>query len=637
MGIFDSIKSAFSKLFGNIQTIKYDDTAITTDIQNYPLSLGKNYEARLKTIVDNIHHVYNTANEKEFTIGIIGDFTVGKSTFVNAILGERIAPVSVNPCTAIITKIKYGKKPNAIVHYDDGREVQMTYEEFMNYSAFNLNDFKEREKYGEIKRFKGISYATIYAKSDFLKANNLCLVDTLGLSAHDSDNKKTIESIRDSIAVVYICEERGLTVHDTDFISTYLSPEKENFFLCINRIDLVRRSERKEISKLVKLKIDEVVKKLSKSNIEFPSSRIYQVSSLYQEFANGYTDNDDYRGDIDYQKESGFLQIMGDICDYVKTNANEARKQAIRKQLCESARHMEILMNLRKNEIDSMVSACKNQINDIEIRIQRLCKQIEYTNSLFENLKQNIAILLPNLYSHFTHNVNKEWDMEIHYLAYRFSFGVGDYLGLEKDIFALKLNVFKSMKDSRYAKLKSLAPVVNATIKHLQTILQPILDELSQQVKKMINDFEVKYSYETIFKKQTESLSIPFSIKTETPNVVIDAMYRAAAQAAIESTWVKNKTRKLKMLDAAKEEALKAMAQPFNQQINLSFQKVAKTLASCNTLAIEHETKEMYMLKSKLSKLNAEICSLERQWEKENFYFTRMKSLLSTPFAEIRP
>lgn len=286
-------------------------------------------------------------------------------------------------------------------------------------------------------------------------------------------------------------------------------------------------------------------------------------------------------------------------------------------------------MNLRKKEIEGMTAANKSKIESIEIMIQELSKQIAYINSLFENLKQSISILLPNLYSRFVQYVNKDWYMEELFLANKFSFGVSDYLGLEKDIFALKLNVFKSMKDSRYAKLESLNPVVDATTAHLQTILQPILGELSQQIKIKIHDFTAKYSYEAIFKKQADLLRISFDNNIETPNVVINAMYRAAAQAAIESTWIKDKTRKLKMLDAAKEEALKFMEQPFNRQINQTYQKIERSIAMCNNMAINHETREMDMLKFKKSKLNAEMCSLEKQWQAEKTYFTRMKVTMS--------
>ncbi|WLR56613.1 dynamin family protein [Mesobacillus subterraneus] len=44
--------------------------------------------------------------EREFTVALFGAFSAGKSSFANALVGERILPVSPNPTTAAINKIK---------------------------------------------------------------------------------------------------------------------------------------------------------------------------------------------------------------------------------------------------------------------------------------------------------------------------------------------------------------------------------------------------------------------------------------------------------------------------------------------------------------------------------------------------
>src|SRR5665647_930059 len=41
-----------------------------------------------------------------FTVALFGAFSAGKSSFANALLGERVLPVSPNPMTAAISKIK---------------------------------------------------------------------------------------------------------------------------------------------------------------------------------------------------------------------------------------------------------------------------------------------------------------------------------------------------------------------------------------------------------------------------------------------------------------------------------------------------------------------------------------------------
>lgn len=325
MGFFDIIKKKINQLFGFALNIKYEDKELLAAFSSYPASLGENLISHIRKLSDDTHQVYNAANNKEFTIGVIGDFSVGKSTFVNALLGDRVVPVSATPCTAIITKIKYGKKPKAVVVYSDNRKIEMSYEDFITFSSFNISDFEERKYSEEIERFKDIKYAIIYIKSNFLKQNNLCIVDTLGLSADEADNKKTIASIKDAIAIIYICAERGLSERDTDFISTYLNIDNEDLFFCVNRIDLTRKNERDNIKQLVQLKLNNI-RNLNDSIEHEASDHIYLVSSMYQEFANGYTEHSEWQEGIDYQARSGFVQMMTDIGEYVKVNIFESGK-----------------------------------------------------------------------------------------------------------------------------------------------------------------------------------------------------------------------------------------------------------------------------------------------------------------------
>ncbi|AQQ53557.1 dynamin family protein [Planococcus lenghuensis] len=44
--------------------------------------------------------------EREFTVALFGAFSAGKSSFANALLGERVLPVSPNPMTAAINRIR---------------------------------------------------------------------------------------------------------------------------------------------------------------------------------------------------------------------------------------------------------------------------------------------------------------------------------------------------------------------------------------------------------------------------------------------------------------------------------------------------------------------------------------------------
>lgn len=43
-----------------------------------------------------------------FRLLVLGDMKRGKSTFLNALIGENLLPSDVNPCTAVLTVLRYG-------------------------------------------------------------------------------------------------------------------------------------------------------------------------------------------------------------------------------------------------------------------------------------------------------------------------------------------------------------------------------------------------------------------------------------------------------------------------------------------------------------------------------------------------
>ena len=70
------------------------------------------------------HDLKNTINEMEadtFRFVVVGEFTRGKSTVINALLGERLLPSSVSPTTAVLTRISSGTDKRFRVLYRDGQ------------------------------------------------------------------------------------------------------------------------------------------------------------------------------------------------------------------------------------------------------------------------------------------------------------------------------------------------------------------------------------------------------------------------------------------------------------------------------------------------------------------------------------
>ncbi len=52
-----------------------------------------------------------------FKVMVLGEFKRGKSTFINALLGERILPSYAIPCTAVINEIKWAETPRVVLYF----------------------------------------------------------------------------------------------------------------------------------------------------------------------------------------------------------------------------------------------------------------------------------------------------------------------------------------------------------------------------------------------------------------------------------------------------------------------------------------------------------------------------------------
>lgn len=58
----------------------------------------------------------------ELVMAVMGEFSVGKSTLINALLGQPILATRVTPATGNLTFIRHGKRPGATVWLDDGKQ-----------------------------------------------------------------------------------------------------------------------------------------------------------------------------------------------------------------------------------------------------------------------------------------------------------------------------------------------------------------------------------------------------------------------------------------------------------------------------------------------------------------------------------
>ena len=123
-------------------------------------------------------------------IAIVGQFSSGKSTFLNALLAKDVLPTGITPVTSKVNFINYGEEYKLKVNYNNGAN------EF--HSLEMISEFTDQRK-----AVKDIKYLTLYAPMDILK--DISFVDTPGLNSQSLEDTQTTKKIlRDVDGIIWL-------------------------------------------------------------------------------------------------------------------------------------------------------------------------------------------------------------------------------------------------------------------------------------------------------------------------------------------------------------------------------------------------------------------------------------------------
>ena len=84
-------------------------------------------------IIQRISRSRNALATERFNLAVLGGFKRGKSTFINALLGNSILPTGVTPLTSIVTMVKYGESVEVEVRFMDGRTEKISVKDLFGY------------------------------------------------------------------------------------------------------------------------------------------------------------------------------------------------------------------------------------------------------------------------------------------------------------------------------------------------------------------------------------------------------------------------------------------------------------------------------------------------------------------------
>lgn len=243
-----------------------------------------------------LHRIWRNVKEQKFSIGVTGVLSAGKSTFLNALLGEEILGSSTIPETANLTVLQYDQRQYAKVHFwnlaeweeilvdsqtDEGlrRFVQQTKHAF----GEDLQSYITTE--GESKHIELSELSTYTSANHTSKLCNLIkkvelftplkflqggvnIVDTPGLDDPITKREEiTKEYIKDCDLLIHLMNAScAATQVDVDFIlETLLERNISRLLVVLTRADLITPSELHQSLEYTKQSLQNAILKISQS------------------------------------------------------------------------------------------------------------------------------------------------------------------------------------------------------------------------------------------------------------------------------------------------------------------------------------------------------------------------------------
>lgn len=206
-------------------------------------------------------------NEK-FHLVVVGEFSRGKSTFINAMLGKKILPASKKPTTAVISTIVYDEEPGYVIHYKNGKIKTVSEVEFENIKAQSeeKSDVLERMTaamgFFKKKNLSDIAYAEIRYPLLFCK-NHVEVVDTPGTNDLNVGRVEITHNYlrKADAAILVLWAAQPLTRSELDFLHHQLLGNQINdVFVIINGKDNCKDGDESRVVEYVMNQLSEEVK-----------------------------------------------------------------------------------------------------------------------------------------------------------------------------------------------------------------------------------------------------------------------------------------------------------------------------------------------------------------------------------------
>lgn len=491
----------------------------------------------------------NAYKDNIIRIAIIGVTSSGKSTLVNAILGEKILPMAIRPSSSIIITASKGVSRQATIYFKDKKTLILKDE---NLNENIISEYADESKNPDNKlNVTQIDITT----PNFILGENIHIIDSPGLDAWNLENheKLTLEILLPTIDICLFLTTVKASSDSTNAEKIKIVSEKgKQIVLVQNMIDSIEEKigkngvveeDKLTILKKHKNRAEKLLKEVIKGKKNFAVIQISALNAL-----KGIINND-----AELYKNSNIRAFIASINNCIEKTVPKLDLQRA--------------LSLR-DKINSIVNTDKeiigdNNLEEIEELIKIKSKDIDKILAKFENDQEKIYLKIKEIENIISETINN-----ISILA---SENVEDYLEIVDKINNKKLyvesDILNTVKDCEKEK-KKIYTMLNLDIRFSYVL--PSIESKNIEIKHKYEERTMLFKKDGVLNKGKRLLSNIFDREWGYKEVGYDEQIidKEATMQMAKKICDKNK---LKYMDILRE-----WSNQYRKAIDIFYEEVRK-------------------------------------------------------------
>ncbi len=567
------------------------------------------------TLLSDLNEIKQKTKSETFKALVIGEFSTGKSTFINSLLGSNILPTDDNETTAVINIIKYGVEPEVTLVYwgeKDSDGVEISEGEIVKIPIEKISEFTtslSEESNSAARKIKHVvlNYPSALCKDD------VEIIDTPGLNSTIGYHEETTLNYLNNghCAIMLLKSTQLFTKTELDYLKKFKRHLNKIFFV-VNKIDLLKsdfysdESIRSRARKLKDLDRENDFKYYLISSKKAVEGR--RNESGVDEFINGF---ESFLASSDKAKEMILpsilqgLHIIGFVSPYLLT---------IQRGLTFSSKEFD----KKIKELSPDLELIKNKIRDLNIFIDNKSKSII----------NKYEILVNEEFANYLHLLGK---MILNYQGELEELQVD----LESEIRIGLTNLYQDINDRIKLHIQDLSEEIEkrfndylASFDQYQYSISSALDSgNSLQVYKPVHSFSNRENFSLLLTQVGSGMGIGFIVGSIFTGPI--GIFAAVLGSFVFSDYLEKKQREKKLREAS-EKIAKEIKIKVNQSIPLGKKKLLDSFNGMKLSMNKKMTESLDLVQNTIdtvrSQKNLESDRIEKRRSEINSYLSQLSA-----------